>query len=119
MQNTSGIIPFEFNVLVTFDEAHEDAGDGLRKTEGGVFLMAESQNREDQRAMEATVVDVSPVAFTYAEWPEGTIFPKAGDRILFTRHAGAVLDGEDGNKYRILKDKDIAAIKKNGNGHDE
>lgn len=118
MENTSGIIPCEFNVLVTFDQKYQDAGDGLRKTESGLYLMDESQTREDHRSMEATLVEVSPAAFSYHDWPDGTRLPMPGDRVLHVASAGKVIDGDDGKKYRILKDKDIAAIKKNGNGHD-
>lgn len=101
--NTSGFHPFEYNVLVTCEEKEE-------KTQGGVYLPEQTRDREEHASMEATIIELSDAAFTYHEWDEGVRLPKAGDRVLFTRYGGSILDGKDGRKYRIVKDKDIAAI---------
>lgn len=101
--NTSGIKPIEFNVLVKVKEVRT-------QTAGGIHIPDEVVDRDQMAEMEGEIVDISPLAFSYEEWPKGSRVPCVGERIVFTKYAGAVLDGKDGNKYRLVKDKDIAAI---------
>ncbi len=102
MSNPSGLSPLEFNVVVRLDKAEE-------KTAGGVFLPSSRQDRDKLECEEGELVAVSPLAFTYAEWPEGTDPPKVGSRVLIARFAG-VLRERGGQDYRIVKDKDIVAV---------
>ena len=101
-KNTSGIHPTEYRVLIAPVEVTE-------KTKGGIILPDETKNRDQFAQMEGVLVAASPLAFTYDDW-KGAEPPKAGDRVLFAKYAGAVVDGKDGKKYRICSDKDIAAV---------
>lgn len=103
MQNTSGISPTEYNVLVKRHEVETT-------TKGGIVLADSTLDRKNAMATKGTLIAVSPLAFTYERWPEGARIPAAGDTVVITKAAGVDVEGEDGETYRLLKDKDIAAV---------
>jgi chaperonin GroES len=96
------LIPMEFNVVVELDPVEE-------KTASGLYLPETKVNRDKLEAEEGTLVAVSPHAFTYADWPEGSRKPQVGDRVLIARFAGIQRD-RDGTSLKIVKDKDIIAV---------
>lgn len=104
MKNNSGIFPTEFKAVVRPVKVEE-------KTKGGIFLPDEHKEREQFAQMEGTLVAVSPHAFSYADWSGAeSLKPRAGDRVLFAKYAGAMFKGNDGSEYRIINDKDISAV---------
>jgi co-chaperonin GroES (HSP10) len=96
-----GLHPVEFNVIIEQDEVEE-------KTKGGLILI--DQEKQKNMATRGTIVAVSPLAFTYEEWPEGSRKPDVGARVAFVQHAGKLIEGQDGKEYRIIKDKDVLAV---------
>ncbi len=102
MKNESGILPTEYKVLISPVEVDQ-------KTRGGIIIPDETKDRDQFAQMKGTLVAVSPLAFTYDDWKNGSP-PKPGDTVLFAKYAGAVVDGKDGKKYRLTNDKDIAAV---------
>jgi chaperonin GroES len=103
MQNPSGINPTEFRVLVRPEKVEE-------RTAGGIIIPDQTKDRDQYAVMKGTLIAMSPVAFSYAEWPEGTPLPKAGDMVLYEKYAGALVKGKDGVEYRVINDKDIHAV---------
>lgn len=103
MQNTSGILPCEFNVVIKPDPVEE-------RTKGGLILTADTQEREKHAATEGTIIGMSPMAFNADVWDQSTPKPEPGDRCLIARHAGTFAKGKDGEEYRIVKDKDVVAL---------
>lgn len=104
MKNESGIYPVEYKCLVAPVEVAE-------KSKGGILLPDEKKERDQFAQMEGTLVAASPHAFSYEDWKVAEDQkPKPGHRVLFAKYAGAVVDGKDGKKYRLVNDKDIAAI---------
>jgi chaperonin GroES len=103
MMNTSGIRPMEFNVLVKPIEVD-------RTTKGGLILADSTVEKEEFGRMEGTLVGVSPMAFSFAEWPDDAPKPKVGDRVLFSRYQATELTGRDGGKYWMMKDKSIMGV---------
>ncbi|MEM7283311.1 MAG: co-chaperone GroES [Pseudomonadota bacterium] len=104
MQNQSGWMPIEYNVMLKQVETQET-------TNGGVFLPGETQDRNMYGETQGTIVELSPMAFEYEDWPSDIEKPCVGQEILFVKHAGLFVDGEDGEKYRVIKDKDVVAVK--------
>lgn len=105
MKNESGVFPTEYKVLISPIRVDE-------KTKGGIILPDEHKDREQFAQMQGTLVAISPLAFTYADkgdWGEAAK-PKPGDKVLFAKFAGAAVKGKDGNDYRLVNDKDIAAV---------
>lgn len=101
-ENPSGIWPTEYNVLVKPDEIDEKIGN--------IIMADETRDRKQAMATRGTLVAVSDLAFTYESWPEGARIPQVGDTVIITKAAGVAVDGEDGETYRLLKDKDVAAV---------
>ncbi len=95
-----GFNPSEYNVVVAPPRVAE-------KTAGGIILATESQETMEAGFQLGRLVRVSPIAFNYERWPEGTYPPQEGDVVMYARYAGVIITGQDGNKYRIMKDKDI------------
>lgn len=102
--NPSGIRPTEFRVLVRPVEVEA-------KTKGGIIIPDEKKERDQYAVMEATIIECSPLAFTYeANWPVDADKPKAGDRVVIAKYSGALIKGKDGVEYKLVADKDVAAI---------
>jgi co-chaperonin GroES (HSP10) len=102
--NSSGWSPVEFNCLVRVDEVQE-------KTKGGIYLPDAKRDEDKLASVEALLIDVSPLAFSYEVWPAGARKPQSGDRILMAKYAGSPVKGTDGGEYRVIKDKDILAVR--------
>lgn len=103
MRNTSGIAPTEFNVLIMPEVVEE-------RTAGGIIKPQDVREREQAAAIKGRIVAASPLAFTYEDWPDPSARPKVGDRVLIAKYAGLTVEGADGKQYRVLKDKDVAAL---------
>ena len=100
------ILPMEFQVVVRPDAAEE-------KTAGGIILTKATVEADELAADEGTLIAVSPLAFTYADWPENARKPQVGDRVVFSRYAGFLRRpkvGKDGEALRIMPDKAILAV---------
>ena len=103
MLNTTGIEPTEYNVLVKLDGVEE-------KTSGGIIMTTGTVDRDQALQTRRTLVAVSPLAFTYEEWPAGYTPPQVGDRVIISKAAGLYIDDQgDGEFYRLIKDKDVCA----------
>jgi co-chaperonin GroES (HSP10) len=103
MVNDSGLIPTEFCVVVEMDAAPDKVG--------SILMPTQVADRDKLAADEGTLVAVSPLAFTYDNWPEGSRKPEVGDRVVFRKFAGLLrTNKENGKDFRLLNDKDIVAI---------
>ena len=95
-----GIKPKGFNVLVVVEPVTEKIG--------SVFIPEQSRDKEKLVQVRGRIVDASPAAFDFAEFGEEA--PKPGDAVQFAKLAGVITKGADGLDYRLLLDKDIAAV---------
>lgn len=114
--NTSGIVPTEFKVLILPKEV-EEAASKVKLADGSeikIWKPVESAEKEKWATMEGTLVAKAPLAFTYAsaeEWAAaGSAPPEVGKRILFAKYSGVRHKGRDGVEYVIANDKDVLAI---------
>jgi co-chaperonin GroES (HSP10) len=103
MENTSGIQPIEFNVVLFQDPVQD-------RTPGGLMKPADTIEREKHSTTRGTIIAVSPLAFNEDIMPAGCVKPAPGDRVAIAKHAGTFIDGLDGKEYRIVKDKDVVAV---------
>jgi chaperonin GroES len=104
MKNESGILPTEYKILVKPRAAENKIG--------SIFIPDETKERNQFAQTEGELVAISPLAFTYAnesEW-SGAPKPKPGDRVLYAKYAGTTVKGKDGVDYRLVNDKDVAAV---------
>lgn len=103
-QNPSGILPTEYKVLIEPRVVEE-------KTKGGLYIPDVTKERDQVAQTEGVIVDMSAAAFTYEQWPKGTRLPRPGDRVLYAKYAGSeVRSPRNGKTYRLVNDKDIAAV---------
>lgn len=102
-ENTSGIYPVEFNVLLRCAQVEE-------KSPGGILKLPELVERERHGQTEGVLIAVSAMAFNEDIFPVGDARPEPGDRVAFAKHAGTFIKGKDGVEYRVIKDKDVVAI---------
>lgn len=97
------IQPIEYNVLIRQEKAAE-------KTAGGLYKPESVAERDKHGETRGEIVSVSPMAFAFDDWPAGADKPKAGDRIVFAKHAGTFVTDDDGAEYRMIKDRDVLAV---------
>lgn len=102
-KNTSGIHPTEYKVLIKPDKIEE-------KTKGGIIIPDDAKDKEQAAATAGEIIEVSPLAFSYDEWPDEKAKPHVGQRVAFSRYAGISAKGIDGEDYRLINDKDVAAV---------
>jgi len=101
--DASGLTPLEFHVVLKQDAV-------AARTPGGLWKPEDSADREKHGATRGTIVAVSPMAFNEDILPPDVARPGPGARVLFARHAGVLVRGDDGEEYRIVKDKDVVAL---------
>lgn len=98
-----GVEPFEFTVLVVMAEKEA-------KTSGGIMLPESTRDREEWGSDHARILAASPLAYTYAVWPEGTLTPAVGDVVFVGRYPGSEIMGRDGRKYRLIDGREVKAV---------
>jgi chaperonin GroES len=106
MGNTAGIEPLEYKVLI---KPNLD-GNGFLQSKTGFTLIKpiETQERDEHASMEGELIAVSPTAFTYEE---NVTKPNVGSTVIFARYSGITVEGADGEKYRLMNDKDVVAVR--------
>ncbi len=93
----------EFNVLVLPDKVEE-------KSKGGIIIADMARDHSQHQATLGTLIAISPLAFTFENYPAGARTPKVGDRVLFAKYAGSLVDINKPDGLRTCKDKDILAV---------
>lgn len=97
--NTSGLVPVEYKCVVQIEET-------AKVTKGGIYLPDDHKERQDMAQVRAKLLAVGGNAFE--DW-RGRI-PQPGDKVLIAKYSGLVVDGPGEIKYRVISDKDIAAV---------
>lgn len=97
--NKSGLAPIEYKVLIELDEVG-------RKTSGGLFLPDTVREKEQMMQVKATLIAIGGNAFDDMSEP----VPVVGDKVYVAKAAGYNVVGMNGKQYRLMNDKDIAAI---------
>lgn len=95
-----GIRATGFNVLVALPDKEGKIG--------SIILPDNLSDRERMAQVRGRVVSISPAAFDFANF--GDAHAKEGDAVVFAKFAGIVIEGDDKREYRLLQDKDVAAI---------
>lgn len=102
------ITPTIHRILVKPDDVSE-------KTEGGIYLPQDVQERKRMASVMGTVV-----AQGRTVWKTHTVKPetKVGDRVGFAKYSGTEFE-HDGTQYRLLNDEDILIVVRNEKGDSE
>lgn len=102
-ENQSGITPVEFKVLVRPDKMEE-------KTAGGIIRPDQLKDREKWAQVKGTLVACGDAAFgtPFSDAERKALVP--GARVYFSKYVGTLMEGADGEEYRLCTDKDVGAI---------
>lgn len=103
--NPSGIWPLGYNIVVLPEKVAE-------KTAGGLHIPDSTRDRDQYGEHKGTIMAISPMAFTFEEWPLREPKPQPGQRVVFVKYAGTLVPGKDGRDYRVMNDKDVLAVMK-------
>lgn len=104
-ENTSGLQPIEFKVLIKPDELSESDPVLKRAKESFGIILPPSEMAEAAQ-VKGTLIAKGGKAFC----DFGNPSPEVGARIYFAKYSGLVIKGDDGQEYRLMNDKDVAAI---------
>lgn len=104
--NRSGITPLDDKVLVLMDQHAET-------TTGGIIVPNDTRDRQSMASETGVVVALGSEAFESSD--DGArvwrgVKPTPGDRVVVERYAGRVLQGVDGQEYRLVSQKSIGAL---------
>jgi co-chaperonin GroES (HSP10) len=102
VHNTSGIIPTEYKILVLPDDVPE-------RTAGGILVPIWARDQRQGACQTGVVVDMADEAFSFVEGCT-TRSPRIGERVAYTKYAGMTIVGRDEKTYKLMNDKDVAAI---------
>ncbi len=100
--NPSGITPTEYKILVLPDDIPE-------KTAGGILVPFYARDQRQGACQTGVVIDIADEAFSFIEG-EGVRRPVIGERVAYTKYAGMLLRGKDAKHYKLMNDKDVAAV---------
>jgi co-chaperonin GroES (HSP10) len=100
--NRSGIVPTEYKVLVLPDDVPE-------RTAGGILVPPWARDQRQGACQTGVVIDMSPEAFCFLE-DKSVRVPRIGERVAYTKYAGMTVRGADKAMYKLMNDKDIAAV---------
>jgi len=98
--NQSGILPTGGHLLVLPDKVEE-------MTKGGIYMPKTVQDKEQREATVGLLVAVGPGAWT--DLDDGKPWAAVGDRVLYPRHGGVSINGQDGQAYVLINDNDVLA----------
>lgn len=102
VHNESGVVPTEYKILVLPDDVPE-------KTAGGILVPIWARDQRQGACQTGVVVDIADEAFSFVEDPD-VRWPRIGERIAYTKYAGMTIVGRDEKTYKLMTDKDVAAI---------
>ncbi len=99
----SGINPIVYNVVVKPEKVAD-------RTAGGILIPDAARERGQYGEHKGVLVAISPMAFSFVEWPDDAPKPQIGQRVIFVKYAGTLVQGEDGEDYRVMNDKDVLGV---------
>ena len=95
------IRPVEFKILIEVEEVETI-------TQGGIILPDSGRDRERIAQEQGTIVAMGQCACSEVDiWGENP--PKVGDKVIFSKYAGATIQ-KLGKNYRLIQDKDLGAV---------
>lgn len=89
--------PHQHRILVKVDEVE-------KKSAGGIIMVDDTVNKEQNQQVLATVIAVGPTAEVDPD------LIKVGARVMIAKWGGANLPGEANKLYRVINDEDINAV---------
>jgi co-chaperonin GroES (HSP10) len=104
--NSSGIRPVEFKILIRPDLIE-------KITEGGIHLADNIHERQKWAQVKGTLVAAGGNAFQHPFTDEERDVLVPGARVYYRIYEGIVVEGADGEEYRLCTDKDVGGVVEN------
>jgi chaperonin GroES len=99
--NAAGIRPVGGQVLILPDQI-------AQATESGIQIMTDKEmDRAELGQTEGLVVSIGE------KKEEGVLEFSSGDRVVFAKFSGLLMDGRDGQRYRLIDQKDVKGVFEN------
>lgn len=106
IMNGKTLMPIEYKVIVLPDPI-EEADDAIRRFKAmGMELPESEKEKERNKRITGTLIAVGGLAF----YGFGDPMPKVGDKTYFAKYAGLIIKSDDGTEFRLMNDKDLAAV---------
>lgn len=102
--NKSGLKPVAHRILVKPDAVEETTKSGL------IYKTEQTVEQERWSQVKGTLVDMGGQAFTAPFSEAEREMLKPGARIYFRKFEGIVIDGADGEEYRLCTDTDVGGV---------
>jgi chaperonin GroES len=96
--NQSGIKPVEYKVMVKPEEVK-------KFSPGGIELPQSVIDKDKFHVRRGVLVATGYLAFE--GWGD---IPQIGATVVYDRYAGDLMEGEDGEGYRLMNDKEICGV---------
>ena len=77
------------------------------KSTGGILLTHSTREREEMAQIKAKVIAIGPTAWATTI---GGAWCRVGQYIGISKWAGAIYEGKDGRKYRVINDVDVVVV---------
>lgn len=109
--NRSGHTPVEYNIVVKPINVE-------KKTEGGIIIPDSSVETAELAQAEGILVEKTDMSFSFGKKSDGSIdywasyIPKVGDKVKYAKYSGIMVEGDDGESYRVIRDKDVIAVRR-------
>lgn len=101
-ENTSGLRAVEYRVLIKPDSTEE-------VTAGGIIKPQDVTERDSWAQVKGTIASVGGSAFE--DWaPDERDALRQGARVYYSKYEGVLIQGADGDEYRLISDKQIGAV---------
>lgn len=99
--DVTDIKPVEYKILIEVDDVETI-------TPGGIILPETGRDRQSIAQEQGRIIAMGEMACSEVDiW--GTSPPKVGDKVIFSKYAGALIQ-KLGKKYRLIQDKDLGAV---------
>lgn len=106
IENRSGIWPTNYCILIKQNKAP--------RKKGSLLMPETALDRMDGAITRGVIVAASPLAFDFAQWPDGGAGyerkPRVGDHVHFKKFSYAELEGADGETYWMIQDKELQGL---------
>ena len=105
-ENTSGVVPMQYKVLVKVEEAKA-------KSAGGILIPESSKAAMQFEVTRGRICAIGPAAFSDKDqYPEGAPHPNLGDYIWFDKHSGTQMRDKTVDRvlWRVIEDTDITGL---------
>jgi len=100
LSSCNGIMPSGYRILIEPDEIKETLEDGA------IVIPEEFRQQYQNATVTGVIRAIGPEAWI----DKKTMWAREGDRVIYDKYRGIIVNGYDGKEYRLANDTDVMAI---------